>query len=44
MIMAEDVQERTGVSSHILTTRRKEGRPKAAEADLTAESNSTSIK
>ena len=44
MIMAEDVQERTGVNLHILITRRKEGRPKTAETDLTAESNSTLIK
>jgi hypothetical protein len=39
MIMAEDVQERTGGSFLILITRRKEGHPKTAEADLTAESN-----
>ncbi len=41
MIMAEGVQEKTGVSLHILITRRKEGHPKTAEADLTAESNSS---
>ncbi len=43
MIMAEDAQERTGVSLHILITRPKEGHPKTAEADLTAELNSTLI-
>jgi len=41
MIMAEDVLERKGGSLHILITRRKEGHPKTAEADLTADSNST---
>jgi len=39
--MAEDVQERTGGSFHILITRRKEGHPETAEADLTAESNAS---
>jgi len=41
MIMVEDVQERTGGNLHILITPRKEGHPKTAEADLTAESNSS---
>ena len=39
MIMAEGVQKRTGGSFHILIIHRKEGHPKTAEADLTAESN-----
>ncbi len=37
MIMAEDVRGMTGGSLHIMITRRKEGHPKTAEADLTAE-------
>ena len=41
MIMAEDAQEMTGGSLHILITRRKEDHPKTAEADLTAESISS---
>lgn len=44
MIMVEDVHERTDGSLHILITRRKEGHPKTADADLTADSNSTLIK